>query len=372
MKPKGPRDRKSGLSRREWLATAAGAGAGAIVAAAPPVSAGPETGNLKLTLACWDYDRTRALQDGRVALDGIDLTYLSLVIEETFFRQARYHEFDVSEMSLSSYVVSLFADDPQFIAIPVFPSRSFRHSGIYINANSGIREPKDLIGKKVACAEYQLTANVWIRGILNDEYKVPITSYTTYRGGLEEPGRIEKISLSLPPNVKVESIPEGKTLSKMLETGELDAMFTPRAPSSFSSGSGKVRRLFANYANAEREYYQRTKIFPIMHVIAMRREVYEKNRWIAQSLYKGFLNARRITYEDMHETAALKYMLPWLVEHVEETEKVMGKDFWQYGFEPNVNNLTTFLRYSYEQGLAKKLLTPKDLFAPETLETFKI
>ena len=361
---------KNAMSRRQWLAAAAGAGT--LMTAAPAAPLIAETGNLKLTLACWDYDRTRALQEGRVALDGIDLTYLNLVIEETFFRQARYHEFDASEMSLSSYVVSLFADKPQFIGIPIFPSRSFRHSGIYVNAASGIREPKDLIGKKVACAEYQLTANVWIRGILNDEYKVPITSYTTYTGGLEEPGRIEKITLSLPPNVKVEPIPEGKTLSKMLETGELDAMFTPRAPSSFTNGSGNVRRLFTNYANAEREYYQRTKIFPIMHVIAIRRDVYEKNPWVAQSLLKGFMASQRIAYQDMHETAALKYMLPWLVDHVEETEKVMGKDFWQYGFPPNVDNLTTFLRYSYEQGLAKKLLTPRELFAPETLETFKI
>jgi 4,5-dihydroxyphthalate decarboxylase len=363
--------RHTALSRREWLAAATGAGAAAMFSV-PAVSAARQTSNLKLTLACWDYDRTRALQDGRVRLDGIDLTYLPLVIEETFFRQARYHEFDASEMSLSSYVVSSFADNPQFIAIPIFPSRSFRHSGIYINANSGIREPKDIAGKKVACAEYQLTANVWIRGILNDEYKVPITSYTTYTGGLEEAGRVEKITLSLPPNVKVEAIPEDKTLSRMLEAGELDAMFTPRAPSSFTSGSGKVRRLFANYANAEREYYQRTKIFPIMHVIAIRRSVYEKYPWVAQSLYKGFIAAQRIAYQDLHETAALKYMLPWLVEEVEETEKILGKDFWQYGFQPNVNNLTTFLRYSYEQGLAKRLLTPKDLFAPETLESFKI
>src|SRR5215471_4401219 len=371
MNPRRTAQGKTGISRRQWLTTAATVGAGAVMAT-PEFAAPPETSNLKLTLSCWNYDRTRAIQDGRVMIDGIDVTYLPLVIEETFFRQARYHEFDASEMSLSSYVVSLFADKPQFIAIPIFPSRSFRHSGIYVNANAGIREPKDLIGKKVACAEYQLTANVWIRGILNDEYKVPITSYTTYTGGLEEAGRTEKISLTLPPNVKVETIPEGKTLSNMLETGELDAMFTPRAPSSFTSGSGKVRRLFVNYADAERDYYKRTKIFPIMHVIAIRRDVYEKNPWVAQSLYKGFVAAQRIAYQEMHETAALKLMLPWLVEHVEETEKVMGKDFWQYGYESSVTNLTTFLRYSFEQGLAKKLLTPKDLFAKETLESFKI
>src|SRR5881296_2423821 len=149
---------------------------------------------LRLTLACWNYDRTRALLEERIPVDGIELNYLNLVVEETFFRMLRHREFDVAEMSLSSYTISLFGEDPPFIAIPVFPSRSFRHSGIYVNANSGIREPKDLIGKRVGCAEYQLTANVWIRGILNDEYKVPISSVTTYTGGLEEPGRIEKIT----------------------------------------------------------------------------------------------------------------------------------------------------------------------------------
>jgi 4,5-dihydroxyphthalate decarboxylase len=327
---------------------------------------------IRLTMACWDYDRTQAILNNRVKFEGIDLTYLNLIIEETFFRMMRYQEFDLAEMSLSSYVLSLFADKPQFIAIPVFPSRSFRHSGIFVNVNSGIREPKDLIGKRVGCGEYQLTANVWIRGILNDDYKVPITSVTTVTGGQEEPGRNEKIALSLPPEIKVQSIGPTQTLSQMLEAGEIDALFTPRDPSTFTNGSGKVRRLFQDHASVEHDYYQRTKIFPIMHVIAIRRDVYEKNPWVAQSVYKGFVQAQRKTYEDLHESAALKYMLPWLHHHVDETEKLMGKDFWPYGLEANTQTLTTFLRYSYEQGLAKRLLTPRELFAPETLESFKI
>ena len=362
---------KTSMSRRQWLYSAAGAGTALAAAPAGALSM-PQTSKLRLTMACWDYDRTRALMDNRVSLDGIELTYLPLVIEETFFRMMRHREFDVAEMSMSSYVLSLFADKPQFIAIPIFPSRSFRHSGIFINANSGIREPKDLIGKRVGCAEYQLTANVWIRGILADEYKVPATSITTYTGGLEEPGREEKAPLSLPPEIRIREIGPTQTLSKMLEDGGIDAMYTPRAPSSFIRGTGKVRRLFQDYAAVEREYYQRTKIFPIMHVVAIRRDVYEKNPWVAQSLYKGFAQAQRFAYQDLHETAALKYMLPWLVQHVDETEKLMGKDFWQYGLEPNVEGLRTFLRYSFEQGLAKRQLNPRDLFAPETLETFKI
>ena len=330
------------------------------------------TNNLRLSLACWDYDRTRPILENRVRFDGIDLTYLNLVIEEIFFRQMRHHEFDVSELSFSSYLVSLNKEPSPFIAIPIFPSRSFRHSGIYINASAGIREPKDLIGKRIGCAEYQLSANVWIRGILNDEYGVAPSSFTTFIGGLEEPGRVEKAALSLPPQIKVERIGSTQTLSAMLESGEIDAMFTPRAPSSFTRGTGKVRRLFEDSHTAEREYYERTKIFPIMHVIAIRRDVYEQHRWIAQSLFKGFVEAQRMAYRDLHETAALKTMLPWLIRHVAETEKLMGTDFWQYGYRPNVENLKPFLRYHHEQGLSRRLVTPEEMFAPETLESFVI
>jgi len=330
------------------------------------------TKNLHLSLACWDYDRTRPIMENRVRFDGIDVTYLNLVVEEIFFRQMRHHEFDVSELSFSSFLVSMFAEAPPFIAIPVFPSRSFRHSGIYVNADAGIREPKDLIGKRIGCAEYQLTANVWIRGILNDEYGVAPSSFTTFIGGLEETGRIEKAGLTLPREIKIERIGSSQTLSAMLEAGEIDAIFTPRAPSSFLRGSGKVRRLFEDTFAAEREYYERTKIFPIMHVVAIRRELYEQHRWIAQSLFKGFVEAQRVAYQDLHETAALKVMLPWLIRHVAETEKVMGKDFWSYGFQANVEAITRLLRYHYEQGLSKRQLTPQEIFAPETLESYKI
>lgn len=327
---------------------------------------------LRLTLACWNYDRTRALAEGRVPVDGVDLTYLNLPVEETFFRMLRHREFDVAELSLSSYTLSLFRDDCPFIAIPVFPSRYFRHSCIYVNSDSGIREPKDLIGKRVGNPEYQMTAPVWIRGILSDEYGVPVTSVTYLSGGEEQPGRIEKIPLSLPPGIRLEAIPPGKTLSRMIETGEIDALYTARAPSSFFKGSGKVRRLFEDYQTVEREYYRKTQIFPPMHIIAIRRDVYERNRWVAQSLLKAFVAAQKEVYEELRETGALMHMLPWLTSHVEETEKLMGRDFWPYGYESNVHALTTFLRYHYEQGLSKRLLTPKEIFAPESLEAFKI
>jgi 4,5-dihydroxyphthalate decarboxylase len=327
---------------------------------------------LRLSFACWNYDRTRALMDGSVQPDGIDLNYLNLPVEETFFRQARFREFDVCEMSLSSYCVSLNRPDKPFIALPIFPSRFFRHSCIYINANSGIKEPKDLIGKRIASPEYQMTAPVWIRGILSDHYGVPVDAQPYLYGGEEETGRIEKLKLDLPPNIKVSPIGPDQTLTQMLHTGELDALYTARMPSSFLKGDGKVKRLFENYGEIERAYYRQTKIFPIMHTVVMRRDVYEANRWIAQSLTKAFIEAQRRTYEDLKETAALKAMLPWLNDHIDEAKREMGDDWWSYGLDKNRHVLETFTRYHLEQGLSKRLLTVDELFAPESLESFKI
>jgi 4,5-dihydroxyphthalate decarboxylase len=329
-------------------------------------------GKLRLAMACWNYDRTRALMEGRVPIDGVELNYLNLPVEEIFFRMLRHREFDVAELSLSSYTVSLFRDDPPFIAIPIFLSRYFRHSCIYVNAGSGIREPKDLMGRRIGNPEYQMTAPVWIRGIMSDEYGVPVTSPTYLSGGEEEPGRPEKIALSLPPEFRLEAIPPDKTLSRMIESGEIDALYTARAPSTYGNGSGKVRRLFEDYASVEREYYLKTRIFPPMHIVAIRRDVYEKNPWVAQSLCKAFTAAQKDAYEELRSTAALKSMLPWLTHHVRETEELMGKDFWPYGYESNIKPLSTFLRYHHEQGLSKRLLTPKEIFAPESLESFKI
>jgi len=327
---------------------------------------------LRLSLACWNYDRTRALMDGSVQPDGIDLTYLNLPVEETFFRMLRHREFDVAEMSLSSYTVSMFREPRPFVAIPIFPSRLFRHSSIYINANSGIRTPKDLIGKRIGTPEYQMTAPVWIRGILSDHYGVPVDSVTYCTGGEEETGRSEKLKLDLPPSIRVEPIGEHQTLSKMLADGEIDALHTARMPSTFWTAPDKVKRLFPDFVNVEKEYYRETGIFPMMHTVAIRRDVYEKNRWVAQSLYKAFVEAQKRLYDDLYVTAALKTMLPWLTAHVEEARALMGDDFWPYGFDRNRATLATFLRYHHEQGLSKRLLTPEELFAPEAMESFKI
>ncbi len=327
---------------------------------------------LRLTLGCWNYDRTRALQDGRVQPDGIDLVYLDMPVEETFFRMLRHREFDVAEMSLSSYTVSLNRDPQPFIAIPVFPSRCFRHSSIYVSAVAGIREPRDLIGKRIGNPEYQMTAPVWIRGILADEYGVPVDSVTYVTGGEEEPGRSEKIRLDLPSHIRVEPIGPGQTLARMLASGEIAALQTARMPSTFATGDGRVRRLFENFVDVEKAYFKRTGIFPIMHTVVIRRDVYERNPWVAQSLYKAFCAAQRLAYEDLRETAALKTMLPWLVAHVDEARRELGDDYWPYGLARNTETLATFLRYHHEQGLSKRRLEPEALFAPETLESFRI
>jgi 4,5-dihydroxyphthalate decarboxylase len=327
---------------------------------------------LKLSLACWNYDRTRALMEGSVQPDGIDLNYLNLPVEETFFRMIRHREFDVAEMSLSSYTVSMFREPRPFVAIPIFPSRFFRHSSIFINADSGIRNPKDLIGKRVGTPEFQMTAPVWIRGILSDHYAVPVESVTYCTGGEEEPGRLEKQKLDLPPSIRIQPIGETQTLAQMLVDGDIDALHTARMPSTFLTRPDKVRRLFPDHEQVEQQYFRDTRIFPIMHTVVIRREVYEENRWVAQALYKAFVEAQQHTYEDLYVTAALKAMLPWLTAHVEQTRAMMGENYWPYGFEPNRKTLSTFLRYHHECGLSERLLDVQELFAPEAMESFKI
>jgi len=327
---------------------------------------------LRLSLGCWNYDRTRGLLEGRIRPDGIDLTYLDMPVEETFFRMLRHQEFDAAEMSLSSYSVSLHKPERPFVAVPVFPSRFFRHSCIYVNASSGIKQPKDLIGRKVGNPEYQMTAPVWIRGILQDEYGVDPAGCDYLTGGEEEPGRDEKLKLDLPPKFKVNPIGPQQTLATMIADGELDAMHTARAPSTFRTQPGKVRRLFENFVEVEKAYYRKTKIFPIMHTVVIRRDLYEKNRWIAQSLLKAFSQAQRKTYEHLNTSMALTTMLPWQSAHVEEARALLGEDWWPYGLEPNRHVLETFLRYHHEQGLSRRRLRAEELFAPETLQSFRV
>jgi 4,5-dihydroxyphthalate decarboxylase len=254
--------------------------------------------------------------------------------------------------------------------VPAFPSRLFRHSGIYVNCDSGIAEPADLIGRTVGVAEYQLTANVWIRGILHEHYGVPVASVTYRTGGLHAPGRTEKLPLSLPDDVRVEPIGDRQTLAQMLVAGEIDALYTPRTPAPYAQGRPEVRRLFDDPAAEEARYFAGTGVFPIMHTVVLRRALYAEHRWLARALLKAFEQARRQALDGIDETATLKYMVPWLPAEVARTRELLGDDYWPYGLAPNQRALDTFLRYSFEQGLARSRLSPADLFAPETLEDF--
>jgi 4,5-dihydroxyphthalate decarboxylase len=327
---------------------------------------------LQLSFGCWDYDRIKALTDGTVQPEGIDLNWLNMPVEETFWRMMRHQEFDVSELSLSSFLIACDRGNPKFTAIPVFMSRSFRHSGIYVNANSGIEKPEDLKGKRVGIPEYQLSACVWIRGLLQHEYGVSPADMDWYTGGQETPGRIEKVKLDLPADVKIQPIGPEQTLNQMLESGEIDAFIAPRAPSSFIKGSPNVKRLFSDYVAEEKEYFKKTGIFPIMHVIAIRDEVLEKHPWVAANLYKALVQAKNKVYEGFNQTAAIKVTLPWLQAEVDRTKELMGEDFWPYGLEKNRKTLEAALTYSYEQGLIKRKLEVDDLFAKSALEEYTI
>ncbi len=324
---------------------------------------------LQLTFACGDYDRTRALEEGTIRPDGIELTYLRLPVEETFFRMMRHREFEVAEMSLSSYVLSLEADPAPFVALPVFTSRMFRHGAIYCHADAGITGPEELCGKVVGTPEYQLTAGVWVRGILADRHGVPVDSVRYLTGGQETPGRIEKASVDLGGRAKVGRIPADKTLAAMLAEGEIDALYTPRIPSPFAARDPRVRRVFPDVVAAEKEYYAATGIFPIMHVVVVRRDVYERYPWVAQSLFKALLLAKQDAYSSLYDSSALRFMLPWLNQDLEQTKDLLGDDYWSYGLEANVETLSTFLRYHREQGLSRRPHTVEELFAPESTES---
>jgi 4,5-dihydroxyphthalate decarboxylase len=328
---------------------------------------------LSLSLACPPYDRVLPLALGWIQPEGIAVNFLPLTVEEIFWRQLRHQEFDVSESSLSSYVMLRSRGDERFIAIPVFTSRFFRHSCIFVNTRKGIRSPQDLKGRVVGLPEYQITAVVWQRGLLQEEYGVFPKDIIWRTGGEETPGRVEKIKLTLPPEIDLQAIPPEKTLSRMLDEGEIDALLTARAPSCFVQGSPNVARLFPNYREVEEGYYRKTGIFPIMHTLIISKRIYLNNPWIAISLYKAFCLAKDMVMKGYGETAALHVTLPWLGAELERTKGIMGADWWPYGLSKNRKTLETFLRYHHEQGLSQRKMTGEELFAEETLdEEFKI
>ena len=318
---------------------------------------------LALTLAIGDYDRTSALQTGAVRPQGVDLNILTLSPEEIFYRMGRFLEFDACEFSLSTYTIRRGRGEPM-IAIPVFPSQMFRHSSIFIGDKAGIREPKDLRGKRVGVPKYHMTAAVWIRGLLEDEYGVAPKDIRWFEGG--EGAKVKEVDVTLPPDVRLEHVPDGKHLGDMVAAGELDAFIGARRPAAYGKG---VSRLFPDFRTAERAYYERTRIFPIMHTVVLKEELVRQYPWLPRSLYDAFTEAKRLAYERLHFTAALLTSLPWQVAEAEETRALMGDDPFAYGIAPNRTTVETLAGYSFRQSLAPRRLTIEEMFVPSMLDT---
>ena len=320
---------------------------------------------LKLTLACWDYDRTRALIDGRVKPEGIDLDIKVLRPRQIFPRMLEDKEFEVSELSLGSYVSLIGRGESPFVALPVALSKMFRHSCIYVRTDAGIRTPQDLRGKRVGTTQLGSTAAIFMNGMLQHEYGVKVEDIHWFIGGLTTPTQRPLIPLKLPDKVKVEFLPAEQTLERMLERGDLDALLAIFIPSIFEKGSPRIARLFPNYYDVEQDYYRRTGIFPIMHTVVLRDDVHREHQWAARSIYRAFCEARNLAVNGLYDTDALRLSLPWLIHHIEDTWQVLGKDFWAYGLDPNRPALKAIGEYVYEQGLSPRVVTPEELFAPD-------
>jgi 4,5-dihydroxyphthalate decarboxylase len=326
---------------------------------------------LNLSVAVRDYDRTRPLTDGLVAIDGVDPVFMALDPEEIFFRAFRHAEFDICELSLSSFTVKTAQGDCPYVGVPAFVSRAFRYTSIYVRTDR-IKKPADLKGKKIGLPEYQLTANVWARALLEGDHGVKPSDIHWIRGGLEEAGRPEKIAITLPKDVKLENAPEGRTLSAMLEAGEIDGFIGPRVPSCFTRGAPHVGWLFADPVAAAKDYFKRTGIFPIMHIIGVRREIVARQPWLPAAVFKAFERAKTIALEKLSDTSSAKVTLPFIEERLIEARALMGHDFWSYGVSANRKTLETFLRHHHAQGLSSRLVKVEELFHPATFETYKL
>jgi 4,5-dihydroxyphthalate decarboxylase len=328
--------------------------------------------HLPLTVAFTNYDRTQALKDGRVEIEGCDPIFFDIEPEEIFHRALHHEEFDVAELSFSNYIALRSRGGCPYIGIPVFPGRKFRHSAIYVRTDRGIKTPQDLKGKRVGVPEYQVTAVVWMRGMLEDEYGVKPSDIRWRTGGLEQAGRTEKVALKLPTGVELELISPERTLSEMFASGELDAVIAPRPPSVYSKGTANIARLFEDYVGAEKAYYRKTGIFPIMHIVGVRESLAKEHPWLPASIFKAFDAAKERALEALRIVNIPTVSLPWAEAVAAEAVALIGRDFWPYGVNANRTTIEAFARYHYEQGLSARPMTVKDLFAASTLEQSKI
>jgi 4,5-dihydroxyphthalate decarboxylase len=301
--------------------------------------------------------------DGRVEVDGVALNYLQIEPPgEIFWRQVRHAEFDASELTMSAYLVNLSRGDDRFIAIPVFPLRLFRHAYIYVRNDAGIERPEDLKGRRFVIPEYHMTAMLYIRGMLQHDYGVAPEQIEWYRT------RIERIELNLPPDVRIIDIPD-QDWDQMMREGKIDGTMGTRAPKAARGDNPSVRRLFSDVRGVETDSFRRTGIFPIMHVLAIKREIYERNRWIAKALLDAFEESKQIAYQRMRDVSGM-YSLPWMNVEQEVTHQVFGGDPFPSGLEPNRITLEAATQYSFEQGLSARKVSVEEIFAPETVDVF--
>jgi len=328
--------------------------------------------DVPVTIACGNYDRTRPIKDGTVRVEGCAVTYLPLYPEEIFHRAFKFQEFDISELSFSSYIRTVAAGTAGYVGVPAFVSRIFRHSGIYIRNGADIEKPRDLRGKRVGVPEYQITAVVWMRGLMQHEYGVKPSEIHWRSGGQEEPGRHERTPLKPIAGVDIRPMADDQTLVGMLRAGELDALFTARAPSSFVAGEPHIARLFPDTRAAEQAYYRKTGLFPIMHLIGIRNTLVEKYPWLPTSVYKAFCAAKARAMADLRDVNALMVTLPWLEAETNATKAIMGEDFWKYGVAENLREIEALTQYAHEQGLADRKVKVEELFHPSTFEISRV
>jgi len=328
-------------------------------------------GRLALSLAISEYDHVRDLTSGEVRPQGIALNALRFAVEEIFHRFTRYREWEVSEMSMGKYTSLVSQGDRSIAAIPVFPSRVFRHSSIYVRRDGKVRVPQDLRGRKVGLPEWAQTAAIYTRGMLVEEYGIALDAIDWVQAGVDEPGRQEKVALKLPRGVRLTPRPDS-SLDRMLLAGEIDAVMSAHALRSFEARHPDIVRLFPDYRPVEEAYFRKTGIYPIMHVIALRAEVLERFPWVATNLLEAFEAAKLRSLARAREITASRFPVPWIADIADRAVALFAGDPMPYGIEANRTTLAAFLRFGHEQGTCHTLLKPEDLFPAEVQTTFKV
>ena len=326
---------------------------------------------LSLTMALSDYDHTRDLTSGRVPVEGISLTALDFQVEEIFYRSLKFHEFDVCELSFGKYISLISQGDTTFSAIPVFPSRMFRHSSGYVLRDGPIKTVEDLRGKKVGLPEWAQTAAIYSRAFLEQQYGLKLTDIHWVQAGANEAGREEKVELRLPAGVTVER-PRGKSLNEMLLSGEIAAVFSAHPPAAFEAGDPRVVRLLKDYQSVEQAYFEATRVFPIMHVLAIKRPILERNPWVARNLFQAFEAAKERSLARAAEATASRFPIPWSFYYFERAQELFGKDPFPYGVEPNRVTLDAFATFAHAQGVAHRRVDLAEPFWETMSGSFRV